>query len=77
MGTVKSTVLVLGLTLIFTASVRAEVITIFDSNATISGGETYDTVVIKGDGTVVDMTGGDVNNVITMNASTFNVSGGS
>ncbi|MHC4132476.1 MAG: hypothetical protein ACYSSP_10580 [Planctomycetota bacterium] len=55
---------------------QAEVITIFDSNSIISGGA-YDTVVIKGDGTVVDMTGGDVNNLITMNASTFNMSGGS
>lgn len=76
MGAVKSTVLVLGLTLIFVANVGAEVITIFDSNATISAGQTYDTVVVKGDGTVVDMTGGDVNSVITMNASIFNVSGG-
>jgi hypothetical protein len=53
---------------------QAEVITIIDSNSTING--TYDTVVVKGDGTVVDMTGGDVNTLITMNASTFNVSGG-
>ena len=59
-----------------TAHVWAETITIFDSNATISDGNTYDTVVVKGDGTVVDMTGGDVNTVITMDASTFNMSGG-
>jgi hypothetical protein len=64
------------LELILAVSVQAEVITIFDSNATISEGDTYDTVVVKGDGTVVDMTGGDVNSVITMDTGTFNVTGG-
>jgi len=75
MNNTKKVVLVMALILGFIVTVKAEVITIFDSNSTISGGS-YDTVVIKGDGTVVDMTGGDVNAVITMNASTFNISGG-
>lgn len=72
----KSTVMVTVLILILTARVQAETITIFDSNATISDGNTYDTVVIKGNGTVVDMTGGDANLVIVMNSSTFNMTGG-
>jgi hypothetical protein len=50
--------------------------TIFDSNAAIADGNTYDTVVVKGNGTVVDMTGGSANIIITMDASTFNLSGG-
>jgi hypothetical protein len=58
------------------ASARAETLTIFDSNAIISDGDIYDTIVVKGNSTVVDMIGGDVNTVITMNASTFNVSDG-
>ncbi len=61
------------LTVIRVVDVEAEEITIFDSNTVISAGHVYDTVVIKGDGTVVDMTGGDVNNVITMNSSTFKI----
>lgn len=61
--------------LLLVAQAQAD-ITIFDSNTTISSGDVYDTVVIKGDDTVVDMTGGDVNMVIAMNSSTFNMSGG-
>ena len=75
MKKVKSTVPVIILTLIFASSVQGEVITIFDSNTTISSGD-YDTVVVKGDGTVVDMTGGSAKKLITMNSSTFNMSGG-
>jgi hypothetical protein len=77
MKKVKSTILAVVSMLIFAAGAKAETITIFDSNATIVDGNTYDTVVVKGDGTVVDMTGGSVNKLITMNASTFNMSGGS
>lgn len=62
--------------LVFSLGAKAETITIFDSNATISDGESYDVVVVKGNGTEVNMTSGDVNTVITMNASTFNMSGG-
>ena len=63
-----------GLTLIFVASSQAN-ITIFDSNSVISSGDSYDVIVIKGDGTVVGMVGGDVNDVITMNTSIFNMYG--
>jgi hypothetical protein len=61
---------------LLTVTSYAETITIFDSNATIGPGDSYDTVVVKGDGTVVTMTGGDANTVITMNASTFKMTGG-
>lgn len=66
--------IVLIVSFLFTAN--AETITIFDSNATIGPGDSYDTVVVKGDGTVVTMTGGDANTVITMNASHFKMTGG-
>jgi len=52
------------------------VTTIFDSNSTISDGNAYDTVVVKGDSTVVEMTGGTVTKLFMMDASTFNLSGG-
>jgi len=64
------------LAVVAVCNVQAEVITIFDSNATISSSDTYDTVVVKGDSTVVDMTGGAVTKLITMNSSTFNMSDG-
>lgn len=73
----KRTIFVLAIVTILAASTQAEVITIFDSNSIITAVDTYDTVVVKGDGTVVDMTGGTVNRLITMNASTFNMLGGS
>lgn len=69
-------ILVLAMIILVAANLQAEVITIFDSNSVISGGDTYDTVVVKGDGTVVDMTGGDANLVIMMNSSTFNMTAG-
>lgn len=75
----KKTVFILTMLWILTATVHAEVITIFDSNSIITDASepnSFDTVIIKGDGTVVDMTGGTVNKLITMNASTFNMSGG-
>ena len=51
-------------------------ITVFDSNAAITEGDVYDTVVVKGDGTVVNMTGGEAEKVIVMDSSTFNMTGG-
>ena len=71
----KSTIIVLSLLLFLTVRTQAE-ITIFESNSIISDGDTYDTVVVKGDGTVLEMTGGSVNRLITMNRSTCNISGG-
>lgn len=73
----KKVILVIALILSFTAIVNSEVITIFDSNATISAGDTYDTVVVRGDGTVVDMDGGSVAKLFAMNNCTVNISGGS
>ena len=76
MKATKHIVHVIALICLFVATAQAEMITIFDSNATIGSGDSYDTVIVKGDGTIVDMTGGDVNNLIVMNAATFNMSGG-
>lgn len=51
--------------------------TIFNSNAVIEDGNVYDVVVVTGDNTVVDMTGGQITGgLFTYNASTVNVSGG-
>jgi hypothetical protein len=61
--------------LVLSVTVYAD-ITIFDSNSIISDGNTYDTVAVKGDSTVVTMTGGMVNKLVTMNRSKFNMSGG-
>ena len=47
------------------------VVTVFDSSATISSGDVYDEVLIKGDDTVVTMTGGTVNVVATTDSSQF------
>ncbi len=73
----KHIILNLTLMLLFTISAQGGVITIFDSNSTISDGYSYDTAVIKGDGTVVTMDGGTIDTLITMDASTFNMTGGS
>lgn len=59
------------------SNVYAETVTIFDSNSTVASGDSYDTLVVKGDGTVVNMTGGSITKLITMNDSTFNMSDGS
>ena len=72
----KKAVLVMALILGFTATVKSEVITIFDSDTTISAGDTYDTVVVRGDGTVVDMNGGSITKLFVMNNCTINMSGG-
>ncbi len=37
--------------------VRAEVVQVYDSNAVIPSGGIYETVVVEGDGTVVEMMG--------------------
>ena len=60
--------------LIGTAS--AEDITIFDANDVITSADTYDTVVVRGDGTVVDMTGGSITKLIVMNSARVNISDG-
>ncbi|MCK5564433.1 MAG: hypothetical protein KAJ07_04250 [Planctomycetes bacterium] len=71
----KKTILVAMIILVSVQTLHAAV-TIFESDATISASDTYDTVVVKGDDTVVTMTGGTVNKVITMDDSAFNMSGG-
>ncbi len=76
MKKVRNTLCIILSVSVFAAIVDAEEITIFDADATITDGNAYDTVVVKGDGTVVDMTGGEVSTLITMNASNFNMSGG-
>ncbi|MGA2916515.1 MAG: hypothetical protein ABSE89_10865 [Sedimentisphaerales bacterium] len=70
-------ILVLAGVVVLQMLVSAEIITIFDSNAVIADSNTYDTVVVKGNGTVVNMTGGTINKLITMDASIFNMTNGS
>ncbi len=49
---------------------------VFNSNGSVNPGDVWDTVVVKGDETVVDMVGGQAGEVITMDSSTVNMSGG-
>ena len=62
--------------MILSGSASAEVITIFDANDVITSSDTYDTVVVKGDGTVVDMTGGTITKLIVMDSARINISDG-
>ncbi len=48
----------------------------FTSSGTIDDGDIYDNVYVENDGTIVDMTGGQIINLFTTDASTFNFSGG-
>ncbi len=50
--------------------------TTFSSSGTIVNGNVYDKVYVQNDGTVVNMTGGQISNLSTHNVSTFNMSGG-
>ena len=71
-------VLIVGLLafLFFFAEAQAGTTT-FDSNAVIEDGNVYDVVVVTGDNTVVDMTGGQITGgLFTYNTSTVNISGG-
>jgi len=62
--------------LITVSTVQAET-TIFDANAVISDGDVYDNIVINGNNTVVDMTGGEITgSLFTYDNSTFNMTGG-
>lgn len=69
-------IMALAMMVVLAPNLLAEQIVIIDYNAVITEGDTYETVVIKGDDTVVDMTGGTVDRIITMNGSTLNISGG-
>ena len=53
-----------------------DVITVYDSNATIADGNTYDTVVVKGDDTVVGLNDANIVLVIVMDKASFSVAGG-
>lgn len=48
----------------------------FSASGSIGSGETYDTVYLENDGTIVNMTGGQITNLSTIDASTFDFSGG-
>ena len=48
----------------------------FTSSGTIQNGEVYNYVYVENDGTVVDMTGGQIGNLQTSYISTFNLYGG-
>ena len=51
-------------------------VTIFDANDVIADGDTHDIVFVKGDDTVIEMTGGTVNSFRLTDTSTVNISGG-
>lgn len=71
----KRTILLLAF-LLCTSSMGWATVTIFDFNTTISDGDAYDQVVIKGTGTVVLMDGGSANDVLTMDDAVFNMTAG-
>jgi len=48
----------------------------FTSSGIIQNGEVYNYVYVENDGTVVDMTGGQIGNLLTSYISTFNLHGG-
>jgi len=48
----------------------------FSTSGTIQNGEVYNYVYVENDGTVVDMTGGQIGNLQTSYISTFNLHGG-
>lgn len=49
---------------------------IFDYDKLISFGEVYDEVVIKGEGTTVQLVGGSINTLVTMDSAVFNMTSG-
>ncbi len=71
----QRTIILTVLIFVFASIAQADIIA-FDSNATITEPNSYDIVVVKGNGTVVDMTSGNIDHLILMNASTFNMYGG-
>ncbi len=75
----KFNVILFAVGMILTVGVagQAQDVTIFDSNATISEGDVYSMVVVKGEGTVLEVTGGQIYKLIAMNGSIVDVSGGS
>jgi len=48
----------------------------FTSSGTITDGNTYDNVYVQNNGTVVNMSGGQINKLYTHDSSVFNMSGG-
>src|SRR3990170_354735 len=48
----------------------------FTSSGTITDGNVYDKVYVENEGTVVNMSGGQISKLYTHNNSTFNFSGG-
>jgi hypothetical protein len=48
----------------------------FTSSGTIEDGNVYDNVYVENNGTVVDMSGGQISHLLTWDASIFNMSGG-
>ena len=71
----KKILIILMMLLFAVCSVQAVAIT-FSTSGTIGAGDTYDTVYVENDGTVVDMTGGQIVDLLTSDISTFNMSGG-
>ena len=62
--------------LILAVSGWSEDIAVFDANSVISSGQDYDTVVVRGAGTVVRIEGGTVQKLIVMETARVEMSGG-
>jgi hypothetical protein len=74
MRNVGKTVQVTMLLLVFVLPVQAETI-VFETNYTLSSEDIYDTVVVKGEGTVVNVAGGVVNTLIVMDSAVCKIIG--
>lgn len=66
----------LTLLIIITPAICHATIITFTSSGTIQNGDVYNQVYVENDGTVVDMTGGQIGNLQTSYISTFNLHGG-
>ena len=71
----RKTALIILILLVGVSSVQAGDIT-FSSSGTISNGDVYDNVYVENDGTVVDMSGGQIADLLLSDNSTFNLLGG-
>jgi len=60
---------------LFGGIVQAADIT-FNSSGSITSSDVFDNVYVQNNGTIVDMSGGQINSVVTYDATTFNMSGG-
>ena len=71
----KLTKIVLAILFVFSLCAKATDMT-FTSSGTITDGNTYDNVYVQNDGTVVNMSGGQIGHLLSWDASIFNMTGG-